>query len=362
MPRHVRSAAMATVIALNAMHAAIAWASPNTTALVDSMLSRAESIFSGQFTVYYSTGFEFEPDSRATRGPYVFSFSGSDWARRLSWTSTDRVVNRGQRQMQLWANPGTNEYGAAIEPPSSERKVCNDSSPRYVGTLWHETTLNWIRNHREQAVHAGSQLLDGDLETEVLEWNLVAEDCYQVVPEENALTADKTGMLRIYVCSKFGFTLPRIDRLAEDGTLAFRVESKDFQHAGDEIWIPRQSRWQWYDPAPGYYQEYELIEFSKINESIPESDFQFQVPAGTLLADHRDASAEVVVTIRELSDEARIGQLISEAKDPREDEPPVRNSNVRMTRSLLILIGCNVIAVAALTGLMIYRKHSGRQS
>lgn len=268
--------------------------------LVDGMLARAEAIYSGHFTAIRSTGFRAHPKSRASRGPYTFSLSGDDWARRTTWDAGSLVVNRNHQTMRLWRNPpdseGTRHHGALFGPPTAPRLAEGNTSPFYAGTFWSDDMLGFVRRHRGDARHTGRREVAGAI-TDVLEWEISADQRHEVMKSSNPLIVGRGGILRVYIAEHLGYALPLIERVNPENITACAFESSDFREVADGIWFPFTSCKQWFDPSPAFYEEYVFTAVTDVNREIDNGHFAFAVPAGTTVVDERDPAEPTTVVI-----------------------------------------------------------------
>jgi hypothetical protein len=291
--------------------------------VLDLVLARAAAVSSGRFELVRSTGFRKDPNSRTPRGPYGFSLSGNDWARR-ALHEKNLIVNRDNQCMSLFSHPvqddGTRDYGARFEPPVSIRNVEGDTSPFFVGTFWLKTTLDFVSSRRDRMKQIGVETVD-HIETVVLEWPIAASEVYKVLPESNGVTGGG-GVLRVYAAASLGYALPRIDLIGTSGKLGCRFESRDFRRVSQKVWFPMRSVWQWYDPKPAFYEEYDFSKVTLVNQRIPKEDFAFSVPAKTSLTDLRIPGLSAMVKVKSEKDEAGLEELLRDA--PRYGTTPSR--------------------------------------
>lgn len=319
--------------------------------LLDGVFLRAEAIFSGQFTVTRTTGIGNSLESRASRGPYIFTRSGRDWARRPTWNSLDRIVNRDQRQMSVWQNgknpDGSIDTGAQFTPPVPTWRAAGDTSPFFAGTFWLEDMLNYVRTHKADAVYKGTADIEG-VKTDVLEWSIPKEDRLEVMKQSNNVIPDHGGFLRIYVAPQWGYVLPRIDRTSPDNVLACRFESKDFREVTSGIWFPFKSTWEWHDKGLQFYEEYAFDRVGLINEAIPDSEFEFSVPVGTRFSDERNSAVPIMFDVKSVSGVERLEQIIQAGRQSAANGAAVDLGRSRWSTSRLALVALNVGGVALL--------------
>jgi hypothetical protein len=310
-------------------------AAPKGEQVLELVLARAAAVSSGRFELVRSTGFRENPNSRTPRGPYRFSLSGNDWARRAlhrfslsgdDWAQRmlyekNVIVNRDKQRMSLYSclqDDGTYHYGAQFRPPVSIRKVEGDTSPFFAGTFWLQETLDFVSSWRDRMTQAGVETID-HIETVVLEWPIAASDVFKVLPEANGVTGTG-GTLRVYAAPSLGYALPRIEIVGTHGRVGCRFESSGFQQVAPGLWFPMKSTWQWYDPKPAFYEEYEFSNVALVNEQIPKEDFEYSVPPKTLVADMRDPASSATITVESEKDQAALEALLRDA--PRQGTRP----------------------------------------
>jgi hypothetical protein len=287
---------------------------PTPQRVLDLVLARAKGVSSGRFELVRSTGFRKDPNSRTPRGPYLFSLSGGDWARR-ALHERNVVVNRDNQCMSLFQHPvqddGTRDYGARFEPPVGIRKVERDTSPFFAGTFWLQETLDFVVSRRDRMRLVGVETIN-HIETIVLEWPVAASDVFKVLPEANGVTGSG-GTLRVYAAPSLGYALPRIELVGTSGKVGCRFESTDFQRVARKLWFPMKSVWQWYDPKPAFYEEYEFSKVTLVNKEIPKKDFEFSVPAKTSLADLRDPAWQARIEVNSEKGQVELETLLRDA-------------------------------------------------
>lgn len=273
-------------------------------AILDRVLRRMTGVVSGRFELTRSTGFRQDENSRTPRGPYRFSLSGKDWARRALEQPHYFTVNKDDQMIQLWPQPvqddGSHPCGAQFRAPVRTIKVEQDSSPFFAGTFWSEEMYKFVRQHRDRVRLVGEEVLDGHT-TLILEWKLQPDEAFQVQSSANGVTMGATS-LRVYTAPAMDYVLPRIDIVGKDNVVGCRYESTGFVKSPQGTWFPRNSVCQWSDPDPRFYEEYEFTSVSLLNELVPDEDFEFSVPADTRVTDSRDRGNVVSIhTDREMS-------------------------------------------------------------
>jgi hypothetical protein len=287
---------------------------PKGKRVLDLVLARAAAVSSGRFELVRGTGFRESPNSRTPRGPYLFSLSGDDWARR-ALNEKNVIVNRDNQRMSLYPHPknddGTRDYGAQFRPPVNIRKVEGDTSPFFAGTFWLQETLDFVSSRRDRMTQAGVETID-HIETVVLEWPIAASDVFKVLPEANGVTG-AGGTLRVYAAPSLGYALPRIEIVGTNGKVGCRFESSAFKQVAPGLWFPMKSTWQWYDPKPAFYEEYEFSKVALVNKRLPKEHFEYSVPAKTRVADMRDPVSSAIITVESEKDQAALEALLSNA-------------------------------------------------
>ncbi len=250
--------------------------------VLQQVLARCDVVRSGRFVAAHRHGFPHEWKGRPVRHFHTYLLSGQSWLKQSGFQSRSLRVSHGGKLMTLSGPSGSKEPNhLAISKATSAREIDDDVSPFFAGTVWSETTRNFLRTSRPKL--AGKETIDG-VETLILEWPIPKGQAHAAMPSANSVTA-AGGTLRIHAAPELGYALPRIDVVSSDGTLGFRFESTGFKQVAPNIYFPMYSAWKGFDPDPAFTQEYYFKEVTRVNADIPASDFEFTIKKGVGIVD-----------------------------------------------------------------------------
>lgn len=263
-------------------------ASDSKHALIDGILARRAALISGRIVYHVNCHLT----GRADNGDkaYVdFLFSGTSWRTDYPIAKLERINHRGEYVEVHRPRPnGTGRTAAILD---SAKSLTRDEPypPFFAGSLWYNSTHDYIRNHVQSGMVVGSADVD-DIPCTVIEWRIPAKDTYSAF-SEIVSSLNNGGILRLYVSSELGYVLPRIEHLTPKGELAERFDSSEFQDAGSGIHFPMKMKSETF-PArgqKGFVIDYSIESVKRINEPVPESAFVTTLPVGTDVQDLRAA-------------------------------------------------------------------------
>ena len=118
-----------------------------------------------------------------------------------------------------------------------------------------------------------------------------------VVPP--SIANDRQGRLRLYVCERLGYVLPRIEYLTGSGQVECTIDARQFTDAGNGLHVPKRTRVDYVDlsASPPHVvgrSEYRVVRWSRVNEPIDDEILSITVPAGTRIRDSRPDRPPVV--------------------------------------------------------------------
>jgi hypothetical protein len=273
-------------------------------------VARSEAVFSGRFKYKLVAGFD-EAESPVA---VELLFSGSSWRRRevqdasgVPVMATKSALEagfdikaqpalKGQLEEVLLSHKGRIvKYHATPQPDGKVRSTSHIARgeqspdrqfppfPRLLGSFWFASTTEFIAKNRKAAVHirAGKDN-DG---IDVYEWTVSEAEADQAFHGVTATTKGG-GVLRIHVAPKFGYAVTRIEQLGSQG-LATLIEAGDFIEVNG-VFMPRLCKMQYFTPkGAGFFAKYTFSEVTDINAAIKDSDFEIELPVGTIVADAR---------------------------------------------------------------------------
>jgi hypothetical protein len=270
-----------------------------TEAIVNGLVGRTTAVRSGEFQIHVKMGVGVRNRVDVDRQETILLSPGS-WRivhrlRRQTGLAELTRVSHGGKYIQLYAPPASipqNRDQANVDYPKN-RTWEEDLFPEVLGTLWHEAIVDYVRARVADAKSKGSEVLDG-VETQVVEWPVpIAERDKGFYWTNKVLEGG--GTLRLNVAPQLGYVLPRIQMIGAQGAVGCSVTSSGFTEVTPGIYYPEKCRLQYYDAdgAERSYRAFSEIKASRVNEAIPDSDYELQLRPGTSITDARQEEGAV---------------------------------------------------------------------
>ncbi len=254
--------------------------------LVDGVLARAEAIFSGRFEYRVTSG-----DASSTKQPQEtragFILSGPSWRIDDRGFHVESINYRGKYyEVRRTPQPdGSTHTSLEIRATQDLFSMAPPRPPYFAGTLWHKSTIEYIRLHKSSARVAGEKTIAG-IPTSIIEWDISASDKFGAF---HAITQPlmNGGVLRLFVAPQLGYALPRVEHVDRQGNVETRFEATGFREVNQGIYMPKFLLYQVFEKggAPGWYNRYEVVQVDGINQPIPDEAFSTSLPIGTVVAD-----------------------------------------------------------------------------
>ena len=274
--------------------------------LIDRVLERSELIKSGVFRHIIHVAFNrdvvisdnaeldaLEMEYNQRRGNLLLIMRGTEWSVSLDQNSYEnplRIVkeNHAAEFLELTVP----QY--IVSPKTSDISDFDHSSYTFLGAgrIPTPSLRNYIRRNKADARDLGSvTLANGDVVRQIQ--FTIPKASFSVLREHTVAGLDiwdfDTMLLNIYVMPEKGYVVRRIDECLPDGTIKLRYDSIDFIDRGNGIFFPnlfvRTNVWG-KENNPGVHK-YEILEASRLNETIPDRYFDRQLPKGTVIRDFR---------------------------------------------------------------------------
>jgi hypothetical protein len=287
--------------------------------LVQGVLSRAEAVFSARMEYKQKIGSGIPPKF-SSELEMEASFSGSSWVTRCR--TTGAVATNHNGKFVRWIKPDPRNGALAVDYLTIKRPEAIDlnyppAAPYFAGTFWFKITRQYVRDHRHEAVRAGSGEVNG-VPVTILEWPVPKSAVFQAFDAVNEFTQNG-GILRLFVSTQLGHALPRVEFAGVGGGVADRFDAADFVEVAPGIFIPKRFSEQGYNSeGPMGNIHYEVTRVEKVNEVIPEEDFILQVPRGAIVSDQRSMQHAETFRVGEnqVSEPKDIGDLIVSGAAP----------------------------------------------
>ena len=211
--------------------------------LIQGVLARADTVFSGRIKYRVTIGFPQTKEEKARGAEIVFAASG--WRREDNFPVA--APARGEKgkaveaaldiyQVVSVSHGGKSvEYRATKQQDGTFRRSANVTMakplmsektagpPVFAGSLWLDCTREYIQQHKSR-VRLLPKSVVGGIDVEIREWDVPPSDRSVVLGGYNPLMSNG-GKLRLYVAPSLGFVLPRAEFVAPDGKIAMSYES-----------------------------------------------------------------------------------------------------------------------------------------
>jgi hypothetical protein len=222
------------------------------------------------------------------------------------------------------------------------------------GTVPWQPLWDHLVEHWEAAVDRGEELIDGE-PCRVWEWSLPGAD-FSVLESYSQDLSLTTGMLlRLSVIPAKGYVVRRLDYCTPDGRMTTRFDSEDLREVAPGLWFP----WNYYyirnhvPRGQGYFvEQFTVLDVTGVNEPVPESAFEIQLPAGTMVWDERPDRPRGSFKIGEPGRLSTIDQAVLAL------EPPVVPAP---THGRWVLLGLNAVAAGLLLTIWLVRRRHARE-
>ncbi len=285
----------------------------------------------------------------AVRKPVALTLSGDEWVLRHVGGNT--VMHRGvldARYLHTDQPDGSALRECRLTPPLADMdtELERDFKFRVIraGTVPTGHIYEYLKRRQSDAHDGGVVMVEGDA-ARLLEWEVPAAD----FPGLDLWFDWKAVKLRLYLLPEMGGAVRRLDYATLDGKLGARYESNNFRKVADGIWFP----WNYYfivdqtELGRGYAVDQYIVEkVTGVNQDVPESVFDLEIPEGTHILDARDPKKVMRFTAGAVT---RLSKVDSSLQRKEAQPAPGRFSR-------LLLIGMNVAVVALLCGLTLFRR------
>jgi hypothetical protein len=289
--------------------------------LIDGVVARFRAVVSGRISYHVSTQIG---NAAPVASDVSCSFSGDSWSER---SPGDEGVSGSHDGKYFEFGPtavlksGERRYSLNVAFARTAWEANSPRLPLFAGSFWAEHTADYIDRHRGECRIRASDEIDG-LPVTLLACEIPASDAVVAFGEVDSIL-NRGGTLRMWVSPAFGFVLPRVEYISTNGTVKVRYEASDFLEAASAIYIPRRSRYDFYNingENIGHSTEYAISKVDLINDAVPEGDFTVTVPYGSVVADMRPADGTVSFFVGENS-AASYGDLNDIARFQVEQQP-----------------------------------------
>lgn len=278
------------------------------------------------------------------RKPVTLTLSGDEWVVRHSTGNT--AMHRTAMDalyLQTDQSNGTSLKECRLTPPLDDMgtELERDFKFRVIraGTIPTKRILDYLNRRLADARDSGQVKVEGDT-ARLLEWEVPAADFQEL----DLWFEWKSAKLRLYLLPDMGGAVRRLEYADPDGKWAARYESDNFRKVADAIWFP----WNYYfiidqtQRKNSYYVDQYIVEdVSGVNQPVPESVFDLEIPDGTRVLDARDTKKVVRFTAGAVT---RLSQ-VDGSRDRNEPQPapaPFSRNILILTNILVILLLCGV--------------------
>jgi hypothetical protein len=257
---------------------------PRALQLVEGILARVDSIFSGRMS-YKHVIFDHTEE-------HDCSFSGNDWIMR--WKGGGLQRSRGDTFVDYFfaKQPNDTFYRAATLLGPRTIAAQRLSTPIHAGTIRLECTKKFIAKNRDRARLLEQAQIDG-MKADVLEWDVAAAEVYRAFQAVDDV-ARGGGVLRLYTVQDRGFVLPLIEHIGEKGKPQDKYMSRKFREVAPGVFFPMEYEHQGYLVSGlGMREEFYIHKVELVNQEIPAKDFLCRLPIGTVVTDLRSEKMTV---------------------------------------------------------------------
>jgi hypothetical protein len=158
--------------------------------------------------------------------------------------------------------------------------------PYFAGTIWYKSTKKFIKENADGAEWKAKTKV-GDIDVDVLEWKVGKDEAYAAFFSVSSVPV-AGGKLRLYVAPAYGYVLPRVEYVGSGGKVATTFDAAEFQKTEPGIYIPRHvSERDHNEEGRNHFVKYVLTSIESVNQRIPDEEFRFEIPPGTVIQDIR---------------------------------------------------------------------------
>jgi len=247
--------------------------------------ARRSAIYSGKIRVKKLSGPFRNGDRKATTNhDFIYSIEGRRWARRAPGYPHTRVNTSDAcfKYAETEQPDGTIHPGLRVEDPVLLKDSESTNAVQQLGSLWYKTTLTYLKANEERIQRREA----GDATS--LSLRVPPEDVFQAFASAPGHMLKEGGTLELHVDEGRGCVVSKLT-FAGKTHVGIKFIATDFERYNDGIYLPRVSQRTAYheDGTPMYFERYELLSASRINQAIPQEEFELSVPECTFISDGR---------------------------------------------------------------------------
>lgn len=247
--------------------------------------ARRSAIYSGKIRVRKQIGPFRNGDRKATTNyDFIYSIEGRRWARRAPGYPNTRVnaSNACFKYVENEQPDGSIHPGLRVEDPVLLKDSESTIAVQQLGSLWYKVTLTYLKANQERIRRREA----GD--TTSLSLRVPPDDVFKAFASAPGYMLQEGGMLELDTDESRGCVVTKLT-FSGKSQVGIKFVATDFERHNDAIYLPRISQRTAYheDGTPMYFERYELLSASRINQAIPQEEFELSVPEGTFISNGR---------------------------------------------------------------------------
>lgn len=322
--KHIACSAFVCAIFSSAVSAA------DVATTLDHISARSAAVQSGTFRLQWGMLTTTQIDNPAEwkvkpedESGLVFTLAGTEWAKYYD-DYESKSVNRDSHESEYWPSPqsdGTVERSLHLKPGktlASEKVRAMEFFFLEAGTIPWAGLLSYLQSRADDIRLTENVDVDGSQCVELV---------LEVPPEDlrafaghgtngEAFGSHDSIVVKLYCIPEFGHVVRRIDLCTTEGVMSDRMESLNFVEVADQLYFPKEyrrilNRSDFGTEGLFFVTRYEFLSVERVNEPVPESEFEIQVAANTLVKDYRPGKSRVSFRLAAAVDYSDIDSLLN---------------------------------------------------
>lgn len=322
------------IIVVCAFVSSVAAAADVATTL-DQLAARSVAIQAGTFRIHWGMLTTSQIDNPAEwkvepgdESGLVFTLAGTEWAKYYDGYES-KSVNRDSHESEYWPSPqsdGTVERSLHLKAGktlASEKVGAMEFFFLEAGTVPWSGLLSYLQS-RADDIHLTENVdVDGSKCLELV---------IEVPPEDvrafaghgtngEAYGSHDSIVVKLYCIPELGHVVRRIDLCTTKGVMSDRMESLDFFEVAEGLYFPKEyrrimNRSDFGTEGVFFVTRYQLLSAERVNEPVPESEFEIKVAANTLVKDYRPGKSTLSFRLASAVDYSDVDDLLSLRPQP----------------------------------------------
>jgi hypothetical protein len=214
-----------------------------------------------------------------------------------------------------------------------------------IGTIVAPSVRAYVAEHAADA--KVTEAVVDSIDCNVLEFSVANDMLFPVFRSIHPdLLRVPNVTLRLSISKRMGCVLVRYELVSPNGASYHVIESADIANIGDNVYVPRRWKRTRQRKASALIEEIELVSAEYVNAALPDSAFEFNVPASTRVADQRPGRPSRIFTLKDGVSLGAIDNAVADELPPK--VIPIASPKERSDMIYLVVFNGLCIVVLAL--------------